>query len=82
MLFIVICILGRPRGPDAGSFMEIATERTSRHHSSLEVEHWKKGGCPEISLQEGKKGRDSPKSKEVTESYRRKLDSNLCLTQP
>lgn len=80
MLFIIIRILGRPRGPDAGSFMEIATERTSRHHSSLEVERWKKGGCPEVSLQEGKKIRDSLKGKEVTEATRGNCTSNLCLT--
>jgi len=71
MLFIIIRILGRPRGPDAGSFMEIATERTSRHHSSLEVERWKKGGCPEVSLQEGKKR--FPQGQGSNRGYKRKL---------
>lgn len=39
-LFITICILGRPRGPDAGGFMEIGAVESDRKSIPLLGQGW------------------------------------------
>ena len=73
-LFITICILGRPRGPDAGGFMEIGTVESNRKSIPLSGQGW----LPRSIFAGSKERKRFPQGQGSNTEAQQESESRIC----